>query len=37
MAGHEQTTDGGILLAETSSVNNIKPNMGVIVAAGPEC
>jgi len=35
--GDNQTTAGGILLAQTSSVDNIKPNMGVIVAVGPEC
>jgi co-chaperonin GroES (HSP10) len=37
MGGQEQTTEGGLILAETSDVNSIKPNVGIIVAAGPEC
>lgn len=37
MGGQEQETEGGIILAESSGVNSIKPNIGIIVAAGPEC
>jgi len=37
MGGQEQTTEGGLIIAETSSVNSIKPNIGIVVAAGPDC
>lgn len=36
-SGHEAVTEGGLIVPESSSVNSIKPNIGIIVAAGPEC
>ncbi len=36
-SGQDQQTEGGLIIADTSSVNSIKPNIGIIVAAGPDC
>jgi len=35
--GQEQQTEGGIFVPDSSSVNSLKPNIGIVVAAGPEC